>query len=113
MIAHVAQSGEDRGRVVIRIGSGHPSTVALEAAVRIARAFGSDLESLFVEDEQLFDCAAYGFVHGNRDGFPYRLHRRVYEPSIEWLRQSVDRAKVEQPQKVKALKALAAFAARL
>jgi hypothetical protein len=62
MIAHVAQSGEDRGRVVIQIGPGHPSTVALEAAVRIARAFGSDLESLFVEDEQLFDCAAYGFV---------------------------------------------------
>ena len=62
MIAHVAQSGEDRGRVVIQIGSCHPSAVALEAAVRIARAFGSDLESLFVEDEQLFDCAAYGFV---------------------------------------------------
>jgi hypothetical protein len=62
MIAHVAQSGEDRGRVVIQIGSGHPSSIALEAAVRLARAFGSDLESLFVEDEQLFDCAAYGFV---------------------------------------------------
>jgi hypothetical protein len=62
MIAHVAQSGEDRGRVVIRLGAGHPSAIALEAAVRIARAFGSDLESLFVEDEQLFDCASYGFV---------------------------------------------------
>lgn len=62
MIAHVAQSGEDRGRVVIHIRSGHPNAVALEAAVRIAQAFGSDLESLFVEDEQLFDCAAYGFV---------------------------------------------------
>jgi hypothetical protein len=36
--------------------------VAMQAAVQIARAFGSDLESLFVEDEQLFDCAAYGFV---------------------------------------------------
>lgn len=63
MIAHVAQSGEDRGRVVLHMRSGHPNTVALEAAVRVARAFGSDLESLFVEDEQLFDCAAYGFVH--------------------------------------------------
>jgi hypothetical protein len=63
MIAHVAQSGEDRGRVVVHIRSGHPNAIALEAAVRIARAFGSDLESLFVEDEQLFDCAAYGFVH--------------------------------------------------
>jgi hypothetical protein len=62
MIAHVAESGEDRGRVVLHLKSGHPSAMALEAAVRVARAFGSDLESLFVEDEQLFDCAAYGFV---------------------------------------------------
>jgi hypothetical protein len=63
MIAHVAQTGEDRGRVVLHLRSGHPSTLAVEAALRVARAFGSDLESLFVEDEQLFDCAAYGFVH--------------------------------------------------
>jgi hypothetical protein len=62
MIAHVAQSGEDRGRVLIQIRSGHPSIVAMRAAVQVARAFGSDLESLFVEDKQLFDCAAYGFV---------------------------------------------------
>ena len=62
MIAHVAQSGEDRGRVVLHLRSSHPSTIAVEAAVRVARAFGSDLESLFVEDEQLFDCAAYSFA---------------------------------------------------
>ena len=62
MIAHVAETGEDRGRVVLQLGSGHPSAIALEAAVRIARAFQSEIESLFVEDEQLFDCAAYGFV---------------------------------------------------
>ena len=30
--------------------------------MRIARAFQSEIESVFVEDEQLFDCAAYGFV---------------------------------------------------
>jgi hypothetical protein len=62
MIAHVAQSGEDSGRVVIQIRSGNPSAIAMRAAVQIARAFGSDLESLFIEDRQLFDCAAYGFV---------------------------------------------------
>lgn len=62
MIAHVAQSGEDRGRVVIQFRSGQPSAVAMQAAVHVARAFGSDLEGLFVEDTQLFDCAAYGFV---------------------------------------------------
>ena len=62
MIAHVAETGENQGRVVLHLGSVHPSTIALEAAVRIAQAFQSEIESLFVEDEQLFDCAAYGFV---------------------------------------------------
>lgn len=62
MIAHVAQLGEDRGRVVVQLGTVHPSAIALEAAVRIARAFQSEIESVFVENEQLFDCAAFGFV---------------------------------------------------
>jgi hypothetical protein len=62
MIAHIAESGEDRGRVVLHLKSGCPSTIALEAAVRVARAFGSSVESLFVEDQQLFDCASYSFV---------------------------------------------------
>ncbi len=62
MIAHIAEAGEDRGRVVLHLRSVRPSTIALEAALRVARAFGSAVESLFVEDEQLFDCAAYGFV---------------------------------------------------
>ena len=48
--------------MVLHLRSGRPSTVALEAALRVARAFGSEIESLFVEDEQLFDCAAYGFA---------------------------------------------------
>ena len=62
MIAHVAESGENRGRVVLQLGSAHPSAVALEAAVRVARAFQAEIESVFVEDAQLFDCAAYSFV---------------------------------------------------
>ena len=55
MIAHVAQAGEDRGRVVLHLRSANPSAIALEAAVRIARAFQSEIESLFVQDEQLMD----------------------------------------------------------
>lgn len=62
MIAHVAESGEDRGRVVLHVGTGDPHVIAVEAALRVARAFGSEIESLFVEDEQLFDCAAYAFA---------------------------------------------------
>jgi hypothetical protein len=62
VIAHVAESGEDRGRVVLHVGTGSPHVIAVEAALRVARAFGSEIESLFVEDEQLFDCAAYAFA---------------------------------------------------
>jgi len=62
MIAHVAQAGEGAGRVVLQVSSTQPHALALLAAVRIAQAFQSELESLFVEDSQLFDCAAYTFV---------------------------------------------------
>jgi len=62
MIAHVAESGEDSGRVVLHFTSAQPSAVALAAAIRVARAFGSEVEMLFVEDEQLYDSTAYSFV---------------------------------------------------
>ncbi|MDX2204383.1 MAG: hypothetical protein NW223_16650 [Hyphomicrobiaceae bacterium] len=62
MIAHVAQAGEDRGRVVLQVCSPQPNALALLAAVKIAQAFQSEIESLFIEDTQLFDCAAFGFV---------------------------------------------------
>lgn len=62
MIAHVAQAGEDRGRVVLQMCSPQPNPLALLAAVRLARAFQSEIESLFIEDQQLFDCAAFSFV---------------------------------------------------
>ncbi len=62
MIMHVAEAGEQRGRVVLHITSGHPNAVAIEAAVRIAQAFHSEIESLFVEDLQLYDMASYPFA---------------------------------------------------
>jgi hypothetical protein len=77
MIAHVAESGEDRGRVVLHVGTGAPHVIAVEAALRVARAFGSEIESLFVEDEQLFDCAAYAFAREiplSRDDLMRSLH---------------------------------------
>ena len=75
MIAHVAQAGEDRGRVVLQLGSGHPSAIALEAAVRIARAFQSEIETVFVQDEQLMDCADFGFVREiSLTGREHRAH---------------------------------------
>ena len=46
MIAHVAETGENQGRVVLQLGSAHPSAIALEAAVRIARAGNLDFSMI-------------------------------------------------------------------
>ncbi len=61
MIAHVAQAGEGRGRVVLHLTGATPSVVAIEAALRVAQAFQSELESLFVEDAALLDIAGLPF----------------------------------------------------
>ena len=62
MIAHVAQAGEQRGRVVLQLTSGHPNRHAIEAAMRVAQAFQSEIESLFVEDAQVFEAARFPFA---------------------------------------------------
>jgi hypothetical protein len=62
MIMHVAEAGEQRGRVVLHLKSGQPNAVALAAAFRIAQAFRSELESLFVEDRELLELAGFPFA---------------------------------------------------
>ncbi|MEZ5850692.1 MAG: hypothetical protein R3D68_08610 [Hyphomicrobiaceae bacterium] len=62
MIAHVAEAGEQKGRVVLQLSGCAPSPIALEAALRVARAFQSEIESLFVEDQQLLDLASLPFA---------------------------------------------------
>ncbi|MGE5511918.1 MAG: hypothetical protein ACM31O_11795 [Bacteroidota bacterium] len=62
MIMHVAEAGEQRGRVVLQLSSSRPNPVALEAAFRIAQAFRSEIESLFVEDRQLVELASFPFA---------------------------------------------------
>lgn len=62
MIAHVAAAGEQRGRVVLRLTHGPAHPMALEAAMRVAQAFHSEVESVFVEDLQLFEWAAFPFA---------------------------------------------------
>ena len=62
MIAHVAEIGESRGRVVLRFCSGGFNKTAVHAAFRIAQAFQSEIESLYVEDTQLLDLAQFSFA---------------------------------------------------
>lgn len=63
MIAHVAQADEQRGRVVLWLGAAdEPQETAVDAALRLAQAFESEVESLFIEDRQLFDLARLPFA---------------------------------------------------
>ncbi|MGD9670976.1 MAG: hypothetical protein AB7U75_18345 [Hyphomicrobiaceae bacterium] len=63
MTAHVAERGEGRGRVVLRLMATHSANEhAVRAAIRIAKAFHSEIESLFVYDRQIFDAAGYSFA---------------------------------------------------
>jgi hypothetical protein len=63
MIAHVAAAGERRGRVVLWLGgSGEASSFAIEAAMALGQAFQAEVESLYVEDKQLFDLAEFPFA---------------------------------------------------
>lgn len=62
MIAHVAEAGEARGRVIVRTTSARTSDIALQAAVLIAQAYRSEIESLFIEDTELIASARFSFV---------------------------------------------------
>lgn len=62
MIAHVAAAGEGSGRVILQVTSGPAADSLLAAAVQIARAFQSEIESLVVEDRILHDIAQLPFT---------------------------------------------------
>lgn len=78
---HVAEASEAKGRVVVQACSANPSPVALEAAVWLASAFQSEIESLYVEDEQLIELARYPFAR--EISFSGRVSRALTSEDIE------------------------------
>ncbi|HEX6574302.1 MAG TPA: DUF763 domain-containing protein [Gemmatimonadaceae bacterium] len=55
------------------------------------------------------DPARFSFAHGGKDGHPYPVNRAVYDESIQFLRQAVNKAKIGRTDKLKALEQLSAF----
>jgi hypothetical protein len=100
MIAHVAAAGEQRGCVVVWLPTaGRASPPAIEAAMQLARAFGSEVESLFVEDKQLFDLAQFPFARQLASGEGWRsitapdLERELHFVGAVLQRQVAEAAK--------------------
>ena len=57
------------------------------------------------------DPAKFSFAHGGKDGHPYPVNRQVYDASIEFLRHTLERAKVEPSEKENGLKRLSRLSA--
>lgn len=104
MITHVAEAGEQRGRVVLWIGGADaPQDTAVEAALRLAQAFQSEIESLFVADHQLFDLAALPFAReiplsgrGSRQLTADVLGRQIKAHAAALQREVLARAKAAE-----------------
>jgi hypothetical protein len=100
MIAHVAQAGENRGCVVVRLGEpARSSSAVLSAAVHLARAFQAEIEGLFIEDPDVVNACAHPFCHdisltGERKGrlSTTAVGRDTALLSIAMQRELADRA---------------------
>ncbi len=55
------------------------------------------------------DPARFSFAHGGKDGHPYPLDRKLYDNSIEVLRHAIEKARLGDPEKIKAIKRLSYF----
>ena len=58
------------------------------------------------------DPVRYSYAHGGKDGHPYPVARDVYDQSIEFLKEILNKSKIEPSDKQRAFRQLAAFYAR-
>ncbi|MEM6348147.1 MAG: DUF763 domain-containing protein [Bacteroidota bacterium] len=59
------------------------------------------------------DPARFSFAHGGKSGTPFPVPTKVYDQSIQALREAVDKAKIGQTDKQKAIKKLSKIAQRV
>ena len=47
-------------------------------------------------------CKIHCFTHGGKDGFPYPVRYKVYDNSINTMRDAIDQAKLKKDERIKA-----------
>ncbi len=55
------------------------------------------------------DPVRYSFAHGGKDGHPYPVDRKNYDLSINILKKAINASKIDQSEKVKAIRRLYNF----
>jgi len=74
---------------------------------KAVRALAMVAEVVYGSPVSMKDPARFSFAHGGKDGHPYPVNREVYDDSIEWLRDAVNKARLGRGDKLNALKRLA------
>jgi uncharacterized protein len=71
------------------------------------RALALTSELIYGTEASRKDPARYSFAHGGKDGTPFPVDRTTYDRTIEVLRCSLNGAKIERAEKVRAFRRLA------
>ena len=72
------------------------------------RALSLAAEVMYGVPASLRDPAIYAYAHGGKDGHPYPVDRRTYDETIAYLETAVRRARLAEPDRLAALRRLAA-----
>jgi len=73
------------------------------------RALALISEIIYGAKPSFKDPARFAFAHGGKDGHPYPVNRKIYDQSIEILKEAVNLSKIGYSEKIKALKRLHNF----
>jgi hypothetical protein len=71
------------------------------------RALALVADVVYGSPASMRDPARFSFAHGGKDGHPYPVNREVYDQSVDWLREAVNKARIGHTDRLKALRRLA------
>lgn len=70
------------------------------------RALTLTVELIFDVKASRVDPVHYSFAHGGKDGYPYRINKKIYENTIAELESLLRASELEYQEKIKLLKKL-------
>ena len=71
------------------------------------RALALVADVVYGSPASMRDPARFSFAHGGKDGHPYPVNRVVYDQSVDWLREAVNKARIGHSDRLQALRRLA------
>jgi hypothetical protein len=74
---------------------------------KAVRALALVADIVYGSAASMRDPARFSFAHGGKDGHPYPVNREVYDQTVDWLREAVNKARIGHSERLKALKRLA------